>query len=83
MKLTEDQRARMDKARRERMMSLMKRPKDFCLYVWRRVRFMWWLTGNCRPQGVRQTREIRFWYGVRRLLRCMPEDRAAHRKAAQ
>ena len=32
MKLTEDQRARMDKARRKRMMSLMKRPKDFCLY---------------------------------------------------
>ncbi len=79
MIITDEQRREF---RRISMRYLRKHPVQLCQAAWRRMRFMWWITGNCRPQGVRQTKEIRFWYGVRRLLRRMPEAGEAYQKAA-
>lgn len=72
MIISNEERRKQD---RKHLRYLMKHPLQLCYFAWQHVRFMWWLTGNHAQRGVRQTREIRFWYAVRRLIRKTPEDR--------
>lgn len=78
MLLTKAQRR---KIYRTRIRYLLKHPIQLCKAAKERVRFMWWLTGNFRQQE-HQTVEIRFWYGVRKLLHHLPGANGACRKAA-